>query len=97
VKKGDKDPPPIIIPAWLDDAGLRPASFRVLCRVARRDGKDGCFESIPLMAKGCRLKESTVREALKDLIEAGLIEANRRDGETTVHRIVKNSQNHDPY
>lgn len=87
-----KETPPLIIPAWLDEAGLRPSAFRVYCRIARRAGrKDGngeCFERLEQMAAGCQLRRATVQKALRELNELGLIEAEPRQGRTTIYRIA---------
>lgn len=78
--------PPVIIPAWLDDAGLRATPFRVLCRIARRGN---CFESLDSMAEGCRLRRVTVQRALQELLELGFITAEPRPGRTTVFKLKK--------
>ena len=77
-------PPPVIIPAWLDDAGLRPAVFRVLCRIARRGE---CFESLKNIAEGCRMKRETVQKAIHELLKRDFITAEYRPGATTKFKI----------
>ena len=77
----------IFIHADLDDRGLKPSVFRVLCHVARRGN---CFSSVPNMAKHCHLHADTVRKALKELVRAGLISVQRRKGTTTIYKV-----NHD--
>jgi hypothetical protein len=84
-KRGDV--PPVIIPGWLDDAGLRPSVFRVYCRVARRGD---CWESLKNIASGCHLRRITVQTALKELVEVALVTAQARSGETTIYRAVMN-------
>lgn len=80
-----KEIPPLIIPAWLDDAELRPAVFRVLCRIARRGN---CFESLESMATGCRIRRPTVQAALQELIMKDLIIYETRPGKTTIYRLA---------
>lgn len=91
-RKKSKGPPPLIIPAWLDDARLRPSVFRVYCRIARRAGKkDGtgkCFERLEKIAEGCQLRRATVQKALRELIELELIEAEPQPGRPTIYRIA---------
>lgn len=81
-----KEPPPVIIPAWLDDAGLRPAVFRVLCRIARRGE---CFESLDSIANGCRIRRPTVQAALLELIMKDLVVYEVRPGKTNIYRLAE--------
>jgi Helix-turn-helix domain len=58
----------------LDDLGLDPYSFRVLCRVWRRDGTPRkCFESVEAIAAGCKMSPRSVQRALRRLCDLGLI------------------------
>lgn len=66
------------IPSWLDDAGLRPAEFRLLCRIYRR-GRE-CFESVPSIAAGCRLKRRTVKLLIRDLVKRQILKRVHRPG-----------------
>jgi DNA-binding MarR family transcriptional regulator len=77
--------PPVIIPGWLDDAGLRPSVFRVYCRVQRRGD---CFEGLENIAEACHLRRVTVQTALKELVRIGLITAEFRSGKQTIYRAV---------
>lgn len=70
------------IPAWLDDAGLTTAEFRVVCRIARR-GR--CFESLTSMAQGCRMRRPTIQRAIKRLLASCIVVAEKRTGKTTVY------------
>ncbi|MGD0746059.1 MAG: hypothetical protein ABSA45_12975 [Verrucomicrobiota bacterium] len=81
---GQKAAPPLIVPGWLDDAGLRPSQFRVLCRVARRGD---CFEALPAFAAGCLMKRVTAQKALRELVDIELLTAEPRPGRTTIYRI----------
>ncbi len=78
---------PAVISAALDDAGLSAAEFRVLCAVCRRAGDGangrGCDASVGTLAKTCRLKGDTVRNALRDLVKAGWLEMTERPGKTS--------------
>jgi len=69
------------IPAWLDDAGLTPAQFRVACHIYRRGDS---FSNAATIAKTCRLKRDTVFEALSHLETAGFIKRTSRPGQTTL-------------
>ncbi len=84
--------PPLIVPADVDDAGLTPHQFRVLCHVARRCGKDGmCYSSIETMAKVCRIRPKTVRASLSILVDRGLLSRKDISGKTSEFRIVSNA------
>ena len=74
------------VPAGLDDAGLSAAEFRVFCRIARRSdsGRRFCWESIPNLAAGCRLKDKTVRSVLKRLVSIGMVRIDSRPGQCSV-------------
>ncbi len=69
------------VPSELDDAGLKPAQFRVLCHLWRRGET---FSNTATIAKVCRLKRNTVFEVLSDLEKAGLIRRTSRPGQTTL-------------
>ena len=47
----------------IDDAGLSPAQFRILCRVARRGI---CWESISNMSKSLKIGLRQIRQALSN-------------------------------
>ena len=73
------------IPAALDDAGLTPAQFRVLCRISRRGI---CNEAVPNIAAGCGLCENTVWRALKDLLALQMIARESRHGQTSFYSVA---------
>jgi hypothetical protein len=79
---------PIFIHSELDDAGLLPSEFRVLCHIARRGE---CYASLETIAEICRLSEDTTRTVLKSLVAQSFILAERRDGETTLRRVAPRS------
>jgi predicted transcriptional regulator len=83
----------IVVPSFLDEYGLDPMEYRLYSHIVRRAGKDGCFESIPNMAKICLMNEKTVRKALRVLIASGLIKiAQERKGKTTIYEIAHSSE-----
>lgn len=75
------------IAADLDDSGLDPYTFRVYCRVLRRAGNGEAFESCTSMGEACKMSEKAVRTCLKKLLDAKLIVAEKRLGQTTVYRL----------
>lgn len=80
---------PLLIPAWIDDAELTPNQFRVLCRIARRCGKDSqCHESLDGIASGCKIRRETVQSAIKALKHLGWITAEQREGQTTIYHLA---------
>lgn len=85
--KGHKPPPPTIIPAALDDAGLDPYAFRVFARIVRRSGVDStCWESVEEMARGCGMCERRCRLGLRLLEKLNFISGTRVRGLTTIYR-----------
>lgn len=75
------------VPAWLDDAGLRPAEFRLLCRIYRR-GQE-CFESVPSIAAGCRLEAKTVRRIMQQLLARSIIKRKDRPGRSALLSVTE--------
>ncbi|BAY73280.1 hypothetical protein NIES23_61080 (plasmid) [Trichormus variabilis NIES-23] len=83
----------IAVSSLLDEYGLDPMEYRLYSHIVRRAGKEGCFESIPNMARICLMNEKTVRKALRVLIAAGLIQiAQQRQGKTTIYKITQSSE-----
>ncbi|MBW4638291.1 MAG: helix-turn-helix domain-containing protein [Gloeocapsa sp. UFS-A4-WI-NPMV-4B04] len=79
----------IFVPSDLDDYGLNPYEFRIYGRIARRIGHDNeAWESIPKMARGCKMSESRARRALQLLEAVGLIESIERPGYATIRRLT---------
>lgn len=64
------------IPAWLDDAGLSAAEFRIYCHLARRaDNQTGiAWPSYEAVAEVCGLSRMTVARTLKALCDRKFIE-----------------------
>lgn len=77
------------IPGWLDDLKLPATAFRIYCRICRRGD---CYESLPHMAAGCRMRDPTARRALAKLQAANLITKQSRAGLTCVYRPVPRSK-----
>jgi len=63
------------IPAWLDDADLSQAEFRVYCHLCRRaDNKTGvAWPQADNIARDCRMSRNTVWKTLRSLEAKGLI------------------------
>lgn len=80
---------PAAIHARLDDANLTAEEFRVACHICRRCGDEAngrqCDSKIETIAAVCRLRPSTVRKALRRLVELGWVEMIDRPGKTKVH------------
>lgn len=72
------------IPRQMDDAGLTPAQFRIVCRVSRRGV---CNESIASIAKGCRLDRKTVKTALPLLVLRCVLAKEKRPGQTSIYTV----------
>lgn len=83
---GEKLP---FIPRQMDDAGLTPAQFRIVCRVSRRGA---CSESVGNMAKGCRLDVKTVKNVLPFLVSRGVLAKEKRAGQTSIFRVISPAQ-----
>ena len=75
----------LFIHSELDDYGLTPDEFRIVCRIARRGE---CTESAKGMADGCKIGERTVRLVLRTLATANIIEEEERSGQSTIRRIA---------
>lgn len=72
------------IPGHLDDLGLTPQEFRIVCRVSRRGE---CSESMANIAAGCGLHLKTVRRLVRRLQALRVIEVSARPGITTILRL----------
>ena len=77
-------PNAIFIHAAVDEAGLTPAQFRVLCHVGRRGE---CYEAVANMATHCRLHADTVRKSLKELVRLGWLHRQQRTGTTSIYEV----------
>lgn len=76
------------IPAWLDDARLTAAEFRVYCHIARR-GR--CFEKLQGIADICRLNRKTDHTVLNRLVNTGLLSAKRQYRQPVIYAVKSHS------
>ena len=66
------------IPLELDDFGLTPAQFRVLCHLHRRAGKDReCYPSVRTISTACKIHRDTVWTCIKELEKLHLIKRSK--------------------
>jgi len=66
------------IPLELDDFGLTPAQFRVLCHLHRRAGKDHeCYPSVRTISTACKMHRDTVWACIKELEKLQLIKRSK--------------------
>ena len=68
----------------VDDAGLKPSEFRVLCHVGRRGD---CYAAVQTIASHCQLNADTVRKCLKKLVKMGWLMAKPQVGNTTLYKV----------
>jgi hypothetical protein len=67
-----------------DDAKLTQAQFRLFGRIYRRYNRThGCYESLPEMAKGCKMSLNTARDAKRDLLARRMVVETERPGQTS--------------
>ena len=78
----------LFVKSDIDDYGLDPYEFRIYARIVRRAGRGEAWESIPSMARACRMSESRARAALQLLEAAGLIKSFVRNGNTTLRHVT---------
>lgn len=69
------------IPSELDESGLTPVQFRVLCHLWRRGET---YSSAKTIAKICKIKRDTVFATLSSLEQLGLIHRDTRKGQTSI-------------
>lgn len=87
----DKAPPrPILIPDELDGAGLRPATFRLLCHLVRHGAcqTSGAWRSVNNMAVHCGIDPKRVKLGLRQLIEAGWMTRISRPGYASIYYVT---------
>jgi Helix-turn-helix domain len=79
---------PLFVHSSIDDAGLSPGAFRVLCHLQRRaQNKPAAFPGIRSIARICRMNWHTVIDAIRELEQSGQIVAQRKPGRHTVYRL----------
>src|SRR5690606_14050620 len=77
----------------LDDLGLDPFTFRVYARLARRAGTNkGAFESVAEMAKGCRMSDRKVHDALQILVRLNLVEKQEHKSKPSTYYLNDKSE-----
>jgi len=74
----------IFIHSKLDEWGLPPIPFRVLCHIARRGD---CFASAASISRVCKIHKNTVWPTLKFLEDYRFVQATRRPGQTTLYTL----------
>jgi hypothetical protein len=77
----------LFIHSAVDDFGLTPVQFRVLCAIARR-GK--CFEQVDTLAKRIRMHKDTAWEAMRFLTEHRIVNRIKQAGSTTIFSVNEN-------
>ena len=77
----------LTIPASLDDLNLDPFEVRLFLRLTRRNLINATPESLPNMARACRIGERKAQQALKTLLDLNMIRAIVRSGFTTAYHI----------
>jgi hypothetical protein len=89
----------LFVHSSVDDAGLKPLPFRLLCHLSRRAGKDGLiYPSLASMVKTCGVKIKAIRKALQELERMRVITTEFRNGGTPLRRIQPVSKwKIDPY
>ena len=65
----------LTIPASLDDLNLDPFEVRLFLRLTRRNLINATPESLPNMARACRIGERKAQQALKTLLDLNMIRA----------------------
>ena len=71
--KTERDCTPFV-PRQLDELGLDPPAFRVLCHLWRVTGPEGEFyEAVPRTAERCLMSVRAVHRALRWLVQIGLV------------------------
>ena len=75
------------IPASLDDLNLDPFEVRLFLRITRRNLTNATPESLPNMARACRIGERKAQQALKTLLDLNMVHAITRPGFTTAYHV----------
>jgi hypothetical protein len=76
---------PLFIHSLVDEYGLTPVQFRVLCHIARRGE---CFASADSISKVCRIHKNSLWPTLAFLCSQGLIEKTQRQGTTSIYTVA---------
>lgn len=75
------------IPASLDDLNLDPFEVRLFLRLTRRNLINATPESVPNMARACRIGERKAQQALKTLLDLNMVRAIVRSGFSTAYHV----------
>ena len=91
IKSTDRREPVVVyFDIELDDMGLTPYEYRAYGRIARRasGGQRACTESLDSMAAGCQMSRRTLINAIKGLIQRGMIERESKIGDTSTYYLT---------
>lgn len=77
----------LFVHSAIDDAGLSAPAFRVLAHLVRRADKDGWARpGVRSIARVCKIDDTTVQRAIRELELAGLVFVDRGRGRGCQHR-----------
>jgi hypothetical protein len=83
----------IFVHSKVDDIGLTTAEFRVYAHLSRRaSSNDGCWAGLDSMAATCRMNRDTVRNALEELRNRGMLRVTDRPGKTKIYHLTNPSE-----
>jgi hypothetical protein len=74
----------LFVHSVVDDAGLTPNEFRLICHFARRGT---CYSSLAKTAYVTEMSVRTVQKTLKFLVEEGLVLKEARPGRQDIYRL----------
>ncbi|WDD30213.1 helix-turn-helix domain-containing protein (plasmid) [Nostoc sp. UHCC 0926] len=80
----DKPKNLLFIHSSVDDAGLTPNEFRLICHFARRGV---CYSSLEKMAYVTELSVRTIQKTLKFLVEGGLVIKKPKPGHPDIYHL----------
>jgi DNA-binding transcriptional regulator GbsR (MarR family) len=95
LKAGNRRESPVIFfDIELDDMNLSVYEYRAYGRIVRRasGGMRDCTESLDSMARGCQMSRRTLINAIKGLIERGMVERESKHGETSTYYLTDKSR-----
>ena len=82
----------IFIHSLVDDARLSPFTLKVYAHLARRAGNGAAWPSVEGMAEHCGMAVNTVKKAINDLLDRGMLAKQERPGRTNLYFLTKPSQ-----
>lgn len=74
----------LFIHSILDEGGLTPNEFRLICHISRRGE---CYASLATIAEVTRISVRTIQKTLKSLVEKGLVLKDTKPGRTDIYRL----------